>query len=53
MDVYKCQICGHEYSEEKGEPEMDIPPGTLFADITIECICPICGGEKWNFTKET
>lgn len=54
MDVYKCQICGHEYSEEKGELEMDIPAETLFADLPDgRPICPVCGAEKRSFRKVT
>ena len=51
MDCYKCQICGHEYCEERGEQEMGIPPGTPFSSLKDGCICPICGGEKRNFRK--
>jgi rubredoxin len=51
MDIYQCQICGHEYREDAGEPEMGIAPGTPWEKVPEGSICPICGAEKRNFRK--
>ncbi len=51
MECYICQICGHEYYEDKGEPETGIAPGTPFTALKEGSICPICGAEKRNFRK--
>ena len=52
MAVYKCNICGWTYDEEKGLPEKGIAPGTKFEDLPIEFLCELCGVSKEEFTKE-
>jgi hypothetical protein len=31
MDKYECLACGYIYDPAKGDPESDVPPGTLRA----------------------
>jgi rubredoxin len=52
MEKYTCNICGHVYNPEKGEPAQNIPPGRDFSDLPDDWKCPICGASKKNFRKE-
>ncbi len=47
--VYKCVICGFEYNEAEGLPDDGIKPGTRWADIPEEWLCPECGVGKADF----
>lgn len=49
--VHVCSGCGYEYNPDKGDPEGEILPGTLFEDIPEEWTCPICGEEKNKFIE--
>jgi flavin reductase (DIM6/NTAB) family NADH-FMN oxidoreductase RutF/rubredoxin len=49
--LYKCQICGHIYNENEGDPDSGIPPGTKFEDLPDNWVCPVCGVTKDNFEK--
>lgn len=51
MEKYVCQVCGFEYDEEKGLPELGIAPGTEFEDLPEDFACPLCGVGKENFEK--
>lgn len=46
---YLCLGCGFLYDEQLGLPEYDIPPGTRWADIPDDWVCPDCGTSKSNF----
>ena len=46
---YVCSGCGSEYDPAVGDPENDIPEGTLFEKLPEEWICPDCGEEKSKF----
>ena len=46
---YKCQICGHMYDPELGDPDRGIAPGTAFEDIPDNWTCPVCGAAKADF----
>ncbi|WP_338521718.1 rubredoxin [Candidatus Legionella polyplacis] len=48
---YICVICGFIYDEEKGFPEENISPGTLWEDIPENWLCPECGVTKEDFEK--
>lgn len=39
---YVCRLCGWEYDEEKGAPQLGIEPGTRFADLPADFRCPLC-----------
>lgn len=50
MAIYKCQVCGFEYEEEKGYPDKKIKPGTTFDDLPKDWKCS-CGAVKKKFKK--
>ena len=51
MDKWKCLICEYVYDEVKGDLENGIGPGTKFADIPDDWVCPLCGVGKDQFEK--
>lgn len=44
-----CDICGWEYDEEQGAPELGIVPGTKFSDLPDDFECPVCSVNKALF----
>lgn len=48
---YKCDICGWEYDEVLGSLENGIAPGTKFADLPSDFVCPLCGAGKEQFSE--
>ncbi len=48
---FKCTACGYVYDEEAGDPSNGIDPGTTFADLPDDWVCPICGTEKEDFIE--
>ena len=46
---YACTVCGYVYDPEIGDPEGGVPPGTPFADIPDDWVCPACGVGKDDF----
>lgn len=51
MAKYQCSACYFPYDEEAGLPEEGIAPGTNWADIPEEFVCPECGTPKWNWME--
>lgn len=49
MAKYICVICGYVYDESKGDPENNIAPNTLWADVPDDWVCPDCGVTKDDF----
>ena len=49
LQKWQCQACGEIYDEALGSPETGIPPGTRFADLPDDWICPACGSPKAEF----
>ena len=49
---YICNACGYVYDPELGDPENDVAPGTAFADIPDDWVCPDCGVGKEEFSPE-
>ncbi|MDH4071920.1 MAG: rubredoxin [Gammaproteobacteria bacterium] len=49
MNSYMCLICGFIFSEEDGDVEAGIPPGTRWADVPLSWRCPDCGAGKEDF----
>jgi rubredoxin len=47
--TYQCATCGFIYSEADGLPEEGFPPGTRWADIPDDWICPECSMSKAQF----
>lgn len=44
-----CLICGWIYDEVAGDPDHDIAPGTAWADVPMNWVCPECGARKEDF----
>lgn len=51
MDKYECTACGFIYDPSAGDPDNGIPPGTAFADLPEDWVCPQCGVSKEYFQK--
>ena len=51
MDKWTCIPCGYIYDPEKGDPESDTPPGTLFESLPEDWLCPVCSATKEMFEK--
>lgn len=49
MEKYVCTVCDWVYDPMLGDPNGEIEPGTLFADIPNDWVCPICGVGKDDF----
>ncbi len=48
---FKCTACGYVYDEEAGDPSNGIDPGTSFADLPDDWVCPVCGTGKEDFIE--
>jgi rubredoxin len=53
MKQYVCDVCGYIYDPEKGDPDSGVKPGTAFADVGEDWVCPICGVGKDSFSPLT
>jgi len=51
MDKWKCKVCDYVYDPAKGDPDNNIPAGTLFEDLPDDWVCPECGVGKDQFEK--
>jgi len=49
MTKYECEICGYVYDPEHGDPDNGVDPGTAFANLPADWVCPVCGAEKASF----
>jgi rubredoxin-NAD+ reductase len=49
MAKWECTICGYVYDEETGDPEHGLPPGTPWANVPDDWVCPDCGVGKAAF----
>jgi len=49
MKTYMCLICGYIYDESQGDPDGGVAPGTLWADVPSDWLCPECGVGKEDF----
>ncbi len=52
MKKYVCSVCGYIYDEAEGIPDDGIAPGTLFADLPEDWVCPLCGAGKDEFEEQ-
>ena len=51
MSRYRCIPCGYIYDPEKGDPENGIKPGTPFADLPEDWVCPVCDALQEQFEE--
>ena len=49
MTKYQCTVCNYIYDPAIGDVEHNIPPGTTFADLPADWLCPECGVGKEMF----
>jgi len=49
--LYQCNSCLTVYNEKTGDEEQSISPGTAFKELPLNYCCPLCEGEKDNFSK--
>ena len=52
MKSYICTVCGYVYSEEQGDPDNGIAPGTPWEEIPEDFVCPLCGVGKDMFEEQ-
>ena len=50
MQKFVCNACGYIYDPEKGDPDNGVEPGTPFADLPADWVCPDCGVGKEEFS---
>lgn len=49
MKKWQCIVCGWVYDEAAGDEEHGIAPGTRWADVPDDFVCPECGVAKNDF----
>ncbi len=49
---YTCSICGYVYDPAAGDVDNHVPADTAFEDLPADWVCPVCGADKSNFTKQ-
>ena len=49
---YVCTVCGYIYEEAAGDPDHGVAPGTAWADVPEDYVCPRCGVGKDMFEQE-
>jgi len=49
---YVCRACGYLYDPLTGDPDSGILPGTPFAEIPSDWLCPYCGIGKEYFIEK-
>jgi len=47
--TWMCLICGWIYDEAAGAPEHGIAPGTPWAQVPMNWVCPECSARKEDF----
>ena len=52
MKQYVCSVCGYVYDEAAGAPDDGLAPGTLWADVPEDWVCPLCGAAKAEFEEQ-
>lgn len=46
---YICTQCGYIYDPKVGDSMNNIPPGTPFAELPAEWVCPMCYASRELF----
>jgi len=49
MQKYICTLCDYIYDPAAGDPENGVDPGTAFADLPDDWVCPDCGADIDEF----
>ena len=49
MTNWQCIVCGWVYDEALGDAEHGFAPGTPWADVPENFVCPECGVAKADF----
>lgn len=49
MKTWQCVVCGFLYDEASGMPEDGLAPGTTWAAVPEDWLCPDCGVAKGDF----
>ena len=49
MTKHVCKICGDIYDPAEGDPDNGVAPGTAFADLPEDWVCPLCAVGKEEF----
>ena len=51
MEKYECSACGYIYDPAVGDTDNGVNPGTPFAELPEDWVCPQCGVDKSFFQK--
>ena len=51
MKKYECTVCGYVYDPTEGDPDNGVAPGTAWADVPEDWVCPMCGASKDMFEE--
>ena len=51
MASYRCSLCGYIYDPSAGDADSGVAPGTSFADLPDDWVCPTCGVGKDMFEE--
>jgi rubredoxin-NAD+ reductase len=49
---YVCDVCYWVYDEVAGDSDHGIAPGTKWADVPEDFLCPLCSVGKDQFSQE-
>lgn len=49
---YVCNVCGYVYDEVAGDPDNGIAPGTTWDALPDDFVCPLCGVDKSEFSRQ-
>ncbi len=49
MERWRCTICQYIYDPAVGDPDNGVAPGTPFAEVPDDWVCPLCGVGKELF----
>lgn len=52
MEKYRCTVCGYIYDPAEGDPDNGVAPGTPWADVPEDWVCPVCAVPKDMFEQE-
>ncbi|MDR3203291.1 MAG: rubredoxin [Deltaproteobacteria bacterium] len=52
MKKQVCLVCGYIYDPVTGDPDNNVAPGTLFAQVPSDWVCPVCGAGKDQFEAQ-